>query len=313
MSTPSKKTGTSVREEDRERSVSADPSSGSENTGEDSASEDTKVPAAIPRDPDGIYLCDDEVISIGINARRVADDPGKHKPITKKGTMFHWDANEHISKAPPTLGVKSRAATELTLFDEDGNPATFIYPPRRNLNFANQKEMVELQKWRLQVIKRKLDQNDDGQSRKTVFRQHWTDQEKDFLKELVLRNINANKRPLNNHDWAALSKEFNDRFKGWPIKIGEATTPHAKRRGVRTESSLVKKSHIMVERKPGAIKSQALRYEDLREEMDRALEAFGRSSTDVMDTEGDTGIGDGADDEDNTDSNDDNDDAFYHE
>ncbi|PVH87814.1 hypothetical protein DL98DRAFT_648747 [Cadophora sp. DSE1049] len=315
MSTPSKQIGTGGRGDDRERSISSDTSSGQENTGEDSAHEDINALAAArtARDPEGVYLSEDELDLVGPNARRVAGDLGKHKPVTKKGTMFHWDANEHISKNPPTLGIKSRAATELTLFDEAGNPATFIYPPRPNLNFANQKEMDELQKWRLQVTKRKLDQNDDGQSRKTVFRQHWTDQEKDFLKDLVLRNINANKRPLNKEDWAALAKEFNARFKGWPIKIGEATPPHEKGGGAWTEPSVVKKPHIMVERNPTAIKGQAFKYADLKEAMDRAMEAFGRSSNDATDTETDNGTDDGEDDEDNTDGDDEDDDKAYYE
>ncbi|KAH7382992.1 hypothetical protein BKA64DRAFT_712835 [Cadophora sp. MPI-SDFR-AT-0126] len=305
MSTPSKHNDT------REESVSSGSSSEQEIAEGTGSQGDNPQPAApFERDPDGVYLSPDEVQLAGPNARRVAKDTGKHKPVTKKGTMFHWDANEHISKDPPTLGVKSRSATELTLIDESGNPATFIYPPRHNLNFANQREMDELQKWRLQVIKRKLDQNDDGQSRKTVFRQHWTDQEKDFLKHLVLRNINANKRPLNKEDWAALTKEFNARFKGWTIKIGEATPAHEKGKGAWTEPSLVKKPHVMVDRNPSAVKGQAFKYPDLREAMDRALASFGQGSSPHG---SDNGTDDGEDDEDNTNVDDGDDDAAFYE
>jgi len=121
---------------------------------------------------------------------------------------------------------------------------------------------------------------------------------------LVLRNINANKRPFGKEDWEELAKEFNARFKGWPIKIGEATPPHEKGAGVWTEPSLVKKPHTMVERAPTAIKGQAIKYQDLKDEMDRLLESFGRASSEPTDNEDD----DGMDDEENSDGDDEDED-----
>ncbi|KAH7369658.1 hypothetical protein BKA65DRAFT_544390 [Rhexocercosporidium sp. MPI-PUGE-AT-0058] len=165
----------------------------------------------------GVYLSDDELDLTGPNVRRVAEDCGKHRPVSSKGTKFHWDANGHISKEPPALGVKSKGATELMLIDENGNEAKWVYPRKKTLNFANPKDLKELQKWRLQIIKRKLDQNDDGQSQKTDFRPHWCHEEKDFLQYRVLETIKFNKRMLTKGDWENVAKQFNDRFKGYTV------------------------------------------------------------------------------------------------
>lgn len=105
----------------------------------------------------------------------------------------------------------------MILYDEGGNESKWVYPQKRNLNFKNPKDLKELQKWRLQIIKRKLNQNNDGQSQKTDFRPHWCHEEKDFLQYKVLEAIKSNKRILNKRDWDEVAKEFNKRFKGYTI------------------------------------------------------------------------------------------------
>lgn len=67
----------------------------------------------------------------------------------------------------------------------------------------------------------------------------------------------------------------------------------------------------MVERAPTAIKGQAIKYQDLKDEMDRLLESFGRASSEPTDNEDD----DGMDDEENSDDDDEDEDegGVYHD
>ncbi|KAL5323158.1 hypothetical protein ACEPPN_007686 [Leptodophora sp. 'Broadleaf-Isolate-01'] len=298
MSTPSKKIGTGGK-----NSSSSTPSRGnigregasgrcwgrsltgsqerpvsiSSSSSEEGDEDDDSVEMSM-RDPGGIYLSGDELDLTGPNARRVAEDRGKHRPVSNKGTKFHWDANGHVSKDPPALGVKSKAATEMILYDEGGNESKWVYPQKRNLNFKNPKDLKELQKWRLQIIKRKLNQNNDGQSQKTDFRPHWCHEEKDFLQYKVLEAIKSNKRILNKRDWDEVAKEFNKRFKGYTIPVGQGLPPHMKADGIMTKGGILKQAHTLRERQASAIRSQAFRYPDLVTAMENALVAEGQAA-----------------------------------
>lgn len=207
--------------------------------------------------------------------------------------MFHWDANEHITKDAPKLGVKSKAATEVTLIDEHGEPFTYYYPRRKELNFASQKDIKDLQKWRRQIIKRKLDENNDGQSRKTQSLPHWSEEEKDFLKYKVLQAIKAKKSKLNDQDWIAVAREFNRRFNGsWiPGKsfsihlavfqgilltlttstAGQGAPAYRVKGGGMRGGNLIATGHPLSNRSTKAIKIKAYAYPDILKGMEDAL------------------------------------------
>ncbi|KAG4435860.1 hypothetical protein IFR05_008657 [Cadophora sp. M221] len=265
----------------QERPVSIS-SSGSEEGKEDDDSVEMST-----RDPRGIYLDGHELDLTGPNSRRVAEDCGKHRPVSDKGTKFHWDANGHVSKDPPALGVKSKAATEMILYDE--------------------MDLKDLQRWRLQMIKRKLNQNNDGQSQKTDFRPHWSHEEKDFLHHTVLEAIKSKKRILSRGDWGEVAKEFNKRFNGYTIPAGESLPRYRKTDGTMTKGGILKLAHALRVRQANAIRSQAFRYPDLVKTMENGLVAEGQA-TDAGETPSDSEESSDSDDESESDESDDEED-----
>lgn len=175
----------------------------------------------------------------------------------------------------PKLGVVRKDLITLKLIDKEGVAHEAVYPSRESMDFNDPKWLKALHKWRAQFINRKLNNNNDGQSRSVFKRPHWTQQEKDFLKYILVTWINQKRKPLSDDDWKAITTLYNNRFAGKIAKMGEATPPGLKNGGGMSQGSTLKKPHEILAHPHTAVQSQIGRWPDVKEAMNAALQRFG--------------------------------------
>ncbi len=175
----------------------------------------------------------------------------------------------------PKAGVVRKDLITIILVDTEGVAHEAIYPSRQSMDFNDQKWLDALYRWRSQFIGRKLNHNNDGQSRAVVKRPHWTQQEKDFLKYTLVKWIEQNGKPLSDDDWKAIAARYNERFASRTAKAGEATPPSMKNGGKMSQGGILKKPHGVGGRPYSAVQSQVSRWPDIKAAMNAALRRLG--------------------------------------
>ncbi|KAE8448222.1 hypothetical protein EG329_009652 [Mollisiaceae sp. DMI_Dod_QoI] len=156
-----------------------------------------------------------------------ASDPIKHTPYFPQGLKFSWKDNAHLDYDFKWQVGDNKSPDELqfSLVDVNGKSWKVVYTRRHEMDWANTKDVGMLNTWRRQFLDRRLNHNNDGLSKITDYRNHWTVKEKEFLEALVKHSIRKSQRSPNVADWNDIAEKFNARFDGKFAKTGARRAP----------------------------------------------------------------------------------------
>jgi len=146
------------------------------------------------------------------------------------------------------------------------------------MDWNSKKDVAHLNTWRNQIIKRKLDEN-DGTSRNTEYRPHWSEKEKVSVETLVRDRIRKKRRQLVSADWITIAEKHNARFRGKTIHVGEWLPGAITNKGKFAEGRVLKKAHVLNDRTPNAIRSQTTRWPDTADMIQEELRKLGIAET----------------------------------
>ncbi|KAF4630448.1 hypothetical protein G7Y89_g7690 [Cudoniella acicularis] len=199
------------------------------------------------------------------------NNPRKHTPVSGRGTKFRWEDNRHIDESDFMIGVKEKHKVSFKLRSTKGRSYAFHYPHRYSMDWNSKADLAKADKWRKQIFNRRLNKG-DGESHMKDRRPHWSEREKESIKQLIRERIQKIGGKLNKVDWDKITLKHNRRFVGTTIFAGEKLPYSETSSGYFTKGSIVKVSHTLPARTWGAIYSQAQRWPDVKNMMHLELE-----------------------------------------
>ncbi len=146
------------------------------------------------------------------------------------------------------------------LKDTKGEVVKYHYTRRKEMDWSSKKDVAHLNTWRNQIIKRKLNKNDDGTARPTEHRPHWSEKEKISVEYLIRDRIRKKRRQLEGSDWISIAERHNARFRGVMVHVGEKLPGALTNKGKLADSKVLRKAHVLADRTATAIRSQANRW-----------------------------------------------------
>jgi len=140
---------------------------------------------------------------------------------------------------------------------------TWRYPGRFTTDWDKKADIEAANKWRKQVIDRRLNKAGEPESQKRESRPQWSEKEMFNVQGLVKARI---KRRLRDDDWVEITKTHNERYAGAEVQIGKRLPPSLNAQGKLSKGGANKVVHKIVERSTQAIYNQATgRWPDIKQ------------------------------------------------
>ncbi|CAG8982053.1 hypothetical protein HYALB_00008780 [Hymenoscyphus albidus] len=205
-----------------------------------------------------------------------------HIPIVPKGTKFRWEDNGHIDRTACKVGVVDKDKLRFSLNATTGRSYKYKYPHRHGFDWNDKEEILKAKKWRQQILKRRMEKtivNSDAASSDSI-RCKWSEKEKTSIEVRVEDMIEEKGRRLVMEDWAEITRDHNEQFKGVQIHVGEMMPTSRLASGKGIDQRINQTEYLVQPRSAEAVYSQANRWPDVKAMMVKKYSEFEEETSD---------------------------------